>query len=104
MGVEWRHTITVETVGPAEPDVKYPRFVAGERRFPPEDVGCLPGYEISLDALADPAHEDHDHLRDWFGGPYNPDDNDKRFIMRAGLAIALRRHAGKVVYQKSRPK
>ena len=103
MGDDWRHTITVETVGSGEPDVKYPHFVAGERRCPPEDVGGLPGYEMFLDAMADPDHEDHGRLRDWYGGPYNPDDIDERFTRRAVAAIAIRRHAGKLAYQKSRP-
>jgi hypothetical protein len=103
MGDDWRHTITVETVGPGEPDVRYPCFVAGERRCPPEDVGGFPGYEMFLDAMADPAHEDHDRLREWYGGSYNPDDIDERFTRRALATIAMRRHAGKVAYQKSRP-
>ena len=104
MGDDWRYTITVETVGPGELKVKYPRLVVGERRCPPEDVGGLPGYVMFLDALADLAHEDHDCLRHYYGGPYNPDDIDKRFIRRAGAAIAPRRHAGKVAYQKSWPR
>lgn len=56
-----------------------------------------------LDAMADPAHEDHDRLREWYGGSYNPDDIDERFTRRALATIAMRRHAGKVAYQKSRP-
>lgn len=44
MGDDWRHTVVVEAVGPAKPDTKYPRFVAGERRCPPEDVGGFPGF------------------------------------------------------------
>ncbi|WP_242095735.1 plasmid pRiA4b ORF-3 family protein [Sphingomonas sp. CROZ-RG-20F-R02-07] len=103
MGDDWRHTITVEAVGPGEPDVKYPRFVDGQRRGPPEDVGGLPGFELFLNAMADPAHEEHDRLREWYGGPYNPDDIDERFTRRAVAAIAIRRHAGKLAYQKSRP-
>ena len=43
-----------------------------------------------------------DRLREWYGGPYNPDDIDERFIRRAVAAIAIRRHAGKLAYQKSR--
>ncbi|WP_267382386.1 MULTISPECIES: plasmid pRiA4b ORF-3 family protein [unclassified Sphingomonas] len=103
MGDDWRHTITVEAVGPGEPDVKYPRFVDGLRRGPPEDVGGLPGFELFLNAMADPAHEEHDRLREWYGGPYNPDDIDERFTRRAVAVIAIRRHAGKLAYQKSRP-
>ena len=102
MGDDWRHTITIETVGPGEPDVKYPCFVDGERRCPPEDVGGLPGFEMFLDAMADPGHEEHDRLREWYGGPYNADDIDERFTRRAVAAIAIRRHAGKLAYQKSR--
>lgn len=101
MGEDWRHIITLETVGPGERDVKYPRFVEGQRRCPPEDVGGLPGDEIFLDAMADPAHEEHGRLREWYGGPYNADDIDERFTRRAVAAIAIRRHAGKVAYQNS---
>jgi len=102
-GDDWRHTITVETVGHGEPDVKYPRFIDGERRCPPEDVGGLPGFEMFLDAMADPGHQEHDRLREWYGAPYNVDDIDERFTRRAvaAIAIAIRRHAGKRAYQKS---
>lgn len=85
-----------------EPDVKYPRFIEGDRRCPPEDVGGLPGFEMFLDAMAEPTHEEHDRLREWYGGPYNPGDIDERFIRRAVAAIAIRRHNGKLAYQKSR--
>ena len=102
MGDDWRHTITVEGVGPSEPDQQYPRFVDGERRCPPEDVGGLPGFEMFLDAMADPTHEEHHRLREWYGGPYNPDDIDERTTRRALAAIASRRYAGKIAYLKSR--
>ena len=79
MGDDWRHTIAVETVSPGEPDVKYPRFVDGERRCPPENVGGLPGFEMFS-------------MR-W------PTLTTKNTT----AAIAIRRHAGKVAYRKSRP-
>lgn len=63
MGDDWRHTIVVEAVEPAEPDVRYLHFVAGERRCPPEDVGGFPGFELFLDAMTDPAHTYHQQLR-----------------------------------------
>ncbi|BCA63473.1 hypothetical protein HMP09_2707 [Sphingomonas sp. HMP9] len=102
MGDDWRHTITVESIGPGEPDQQYPRFVDGERRCPPEDVGGLPGFEMFLDAMADPVHEEYHRLREWYGGPYNADGIDERFTRRALAAIASRRHAGKIAYLKSR--
>ena len=52
--------------------------------------------------MADPTHEEHDHLREWYGGPYNVDDIDERFTCRAVAAITIRRHAGKLTYQRSR--
>ncbi len=54
------------------------------------------------DAIADPKHEEHDRLREWYGGPYNAADIDERFTRRAVAAIAIRHHAGKLAYQKSR--
>lgn len=102
IGDDWRHTITIETVGPGECGVKYPRFVEGERRCPPEDVGGFPGFELFLTAMANSKHGDHDRLHEWYGGPFNYDDMDERFARRAFAAIAIRRHAGKLAFEKSR--
>ena len=101
MGDDWRHTITVEAVGPAELDAKYPRFVAGERRSPPEDVGGFPGFELFLDAMGDPGHEEHQRLGEWYGGSFDPEDIDELATKRAVAAIAIRRHADKAAYEKS---
>jgi hypothetical protein len=101
LGNYWRHTVTVETIGPGEPDVKFPHFVDTERRWPPENVGSLPGFEMFLDAVTSPDHGDHDRLRDWYGGPYNSEDIDERFTRRAVVVIAIRRQAGRAAYGKS---
>lgn len=102
MGDDWRHTVVVEAVGPGEHDTKYPRFVAGERRCPPEDVGGLPGFELFLKAMSNSAHEEHQQLRRWYGGLFDPDDIDELAVRRAVAAIAIRRHIGKASYEKSR--
>jgi len=39
MGDNWEHLITVEAVTNGDPDTKYPRYVGGSRRAPPEDIG-----------------------------------------------------------------
>ena len=39
---------------------------------PPEGVGGFPGYYEFLDAMADPKHPEHDHLKDWYGDAFNP--------------------------------
>jgi len=102
MGDDWRHALVVEAVGPGDAGIKYPRFITGERRCPPEDVGGFPGFELFVDAMSDPAHEEHKQLRRWHGGTFQPDDIDELATRRAVGAIANRRHAGKDAYEKSR--
>ena len=62
-GDSWDHAIKIERVTDAEPGRLHPRLVGLQGRCPPEDVGGPPGYAAFLAALADPAHEDHEHLR-----------------------------------------
>ncbi|WP_218916918.1 plasmid pRiA4b ORF-3 family protein [Croceicoccus naphthovorans] len=45
-----------------------PAFRNRRTPLPPEDVGGFPGFEMFLDAMADPSHEEHTHLRRWHGG------------------------------------
>jgi hypothetical protein len=104
MGDNWRHTITIEAIETGNPGKKYPRFVDGARRGPPEDVGSIPGYYKFLDIMAKPRHREHRRMIEWYGGPYDPDDIDA-FHLRLRLgAIAKRRHAGKTAYQKRQAK
>jgi len=100
MGDDWLHDVTVEAVAPAEPGVKYPRFVAGARRCPPEDVGGLPGFEAFLEATADPAHEEHEEVLEWYGGPFDPHDMEELITKRRVAMIANRRAAGKASWAK----
>ena len=102
MGDDWRHTVVVETVELGEHGIKYPRFVTGGGRCPPEDIGGLPGFERFLHAMTDVAHEEHQHLREWHGGPFDPNEIDELAATRKVALIAIRRHAGKVAYEKSR--
>ena len=102
MGDNWEHAITVEAIRPGDPDTKYPLFIDGARRCPPEDVGGIPGYENFLEAIADPDHEEHDEVREWYGDPYDPDNIDELITKRRVAAIAIRRAAGKAAYAKRR--
>jgi hypothetical protein len=72
-GDSWEHEILFEGHLPAEPGVRYPRCVEGERACPPEDVGGVWGYAEFLEAIADPKHDQHDELREWVGGRFNPE-------------------------------
>jgi hypothetical protein len=74
-GDEWLHEIVFERVVGREPRVKCPRCVDGARACPPEDVGGPLRYGNFLEAIADPSHENHEWMKEWFGGKFDP----KRF-------------------------
>ena len=101
-GDDWRHTIRVEAVADADPGTEYPRFVEGERRGPPEDVGGIDGYYEFLEGMAKPRHQEHQRLLEWYGGPYDPDDIDLPMIASHIGQLARRRTLGRAAYEKSR--
>jgi Plasmid pRiA4b ORF-3-like protein len=63
----WEHEILVEEISPADPDERYPVCPAGANGCPPEDVGGAYGYANFLAALDDPAHPEHEAMREWVG-------------------------------------
>ena len=74
MGDNWEHHIEVVELFDMEKGARLPRFVDGKWRTPPENVGGAPSFEMFLQAIADPAHEEHGHLLDWNDGPFDPED------------------------------
>jgi len=50
----------------------YPRLTDISGRCPPEDVGGFPGYEEFLEAMADTKHPEHENLKEWYGGAFDP--------------------------------
>lgn len=99
-GDDWEHRVQIEGIEPADPALKYPRFISGARRGPPEDVGSVPGYYDFLEAVSNPRHREHRRLVEWYGGPYDPDDIDLTALRFRLGHIAKRRHAGKAAYEK----
>ena len=71
-GDGWRHKIKVEKIITLNEPPSQAVCLDGENACPPEDVGGPPGYEEFLQALADPAHPDHEDLKEWSGGPFDP--------------------------------
>src|SRR3546814_11753884 len=69
-GDNWRHRVEIEEVTSAIPATDYPRFVEGERRAPPEDVGGTPGCEDFLKAMAKPRHPERASRIQWSGGVF----------------------------------
>ena len=76
----WRHDVVVEGLRDGDEDTEYPAFVDGARRCPPEDVGGADGFMEFLEAVLDASHEEHDRMREWYGGPFDPEDIDEQRI------------------------
>jgi hypothetical protein len=71
-GDSWEHQIRIGTISDPVPGDLYPRLTEVSGRCPPEDVGGAPGYYEFLDAMADPKHREHHHLKEWYGGSFDP--------------------------------
>ncbi len=73
-GDNWHHVIKVEKIDDAIAGAAYPRLVRAIGACPPEDVGGFPGYTAFLEAMADPKHEEHEPMLEWYGGQFDPDE------------------------------
>jgi len=103
-GDNWQHTVTVEEVTQVDPAVAYPRFVAGQRRAPPEDVGGTWGFEEFVEAMTKPRHPEKKAMLEWYGGPFDPEALDLEAIETAMSKLAQRRAKGLAGLAKSRKK
>jgi len=90
-GDSWDHKIKVGKITDPVPGEIYPRLTDLVGRCPPEDVGGAPGYEEFLTAMGDPQHPEHAHLKNWYGGDFNPNvpDSDELRLEVLKLAKAL---------------
>jgi hypothetical protein len=82
-GDGWEHELRIEQVSPADPAIHYPRCTGGSRACPPEDCGGAGGYEHLRAVLRDPKHEEHEELREWLGGDFDPEAFDLDAVNRA---------------------
>jgi hypothetical protein len=72
-GDNWEHDIVLEKTAPT---VARPTCVTGRRACPPEDCGGVWGYAELLEAIADPAHEQHQELTEWLADVHGMPDFD----------------------------
>ena len=86
-GDNWEHRIVVEQTAEAETGEKYPRFLGGERRCPPEDCGGPPGYFDFIENTIRKNSKKAKEALDWYGAPNDPDGIDEEQIN-----ITLQRH------------
>jgi hypothetical protein len=79
-GDDWRHSVVLEDILPAEKGVRYPTCLDGARKCPPEDCGGPWGYLEFLQAIRDPHHEEHESLLQWVGEPFDPEAFDAKRV------------------------
>lgn len=82
-GDGWLHVIEFEKHPPLEGQAAYPRCLEGERACPPEDCGGPWGYSNLCEALADPKHEQHEEMLEWFDGPLDAEEFDAQEVSAA---------------------
>jgi len=87
-GDGWEHTVKVERITDAVPGSAYPVLIDAARRCPPEGVGGPWGYAEFLDALADPAHENHAEMKNWIGETFDPNAVDVEALADDVAALA----------------
>jgi hypothetical protein len=87
-GDGWEHTVKVERVTDAVPGLTYPVLIDATGRCPPEDVGGPWGYDEFLDALVDPAHENHAEMKGWIGEDFDPTAVDVEALSDDVAALA----------------
>lgn len=100
-GDGWEHTIKIERIAEAVPDLAYPRLTEAKGRCPPEDVGGPWGYADCLEALTDPEHERHAELTEWIGSPFDPNVVDTKEHTQA-LAVLAKQWSRKTTAKRKR--
>lgn len=71
-GDGWSHTVRLDARLPPDVSLRRPRCIDGESRSPPEDVGGVPGYSRFLEIMSDPTDDEHDDIKAWAGGEFDP--------------------------------
>lgn len=84
-GDGWEHSIKIERIEPAITGLDYPRLLDASGACPPEDIGGPWGYQEAREALADPNHERHAEMVEW----WDADRLDPAFINIPGIEAEL---------------
>jgi hypothetical protein len=79
-GDGWEHEIVIEKSLSGHAVGNIPICTGGARACPPEDVGGPWGYAEFLEAMADPEHERHAELQEWYGEAFDPSAFDRQEV------------------------
>jgi hypothetical protein len=72
LGDGWRHSVETVARQRCLTAEGYPICIDGEGRGPPEDVGGPHGFAHFKEVMSDPADEEHEEMRRWYGGDFDP--------------------------------
>jgi Plasmid pRiA4b ORF-3-like protein len=98
-GDGWEHSVKIEKITPALSGVVYPQLLDASGCCPPEDIGGPPGYQEAREALADPNHERHTEIVEWWGPRSHDLDTIDTTLIDTELSALARRW-----YRKPRAK
>jgi hypothetical protein len=79
-GDGWDHEVIVHSIWRMPIGLKFAVCLEGAGACPPEDCGGAGGYAELLRVLVDPSDEDHDHMRSWVGGSFDPHEFDLALV------------------------
>jgi len=79
-GDGWEHDVNIEAIRRLPIGLKVGVCLDGANACPPEDCGGAYGYEELLRVLADPSDDDHEHMLEWAGGPFDPSAFDLALV------------------------
>lgn len=79
-GDSWEHEVTVHRTWRTPEGLKFAVCLDGANACPPEDVGGTWGYQHLQSVLADPSHEEYEHLTQWLGRPFDAQDFDLALV------------------------
>ena len=88
-GDDWEHEVTVErmTDGGTNEAIT---CSGGARACPPEDCGGVPGYAHVLEVLANPDDDEHDEMKEWVGGKFDPEKFDLASVNKKLATLSKR--------------
>src|SRR5689334_21284179 len=87
-GDSWDHVIKLEKWFDNTTTEGLPLLLEAAGRCPPEDVGGAPGYSEYLDAISDPTHPEHEHMRLWGPEQFDPNVVDRKALEAAVNALS----------------
>jgi hypothetical protein len=73
-GDSWYHDLVLEKILDRDDNLKTPICSEGAMACPPEDCGGIWGYYDMLETIKNPNNPEYEHIVDWLGEGFNPEE------------------------------